>query len=138
MDTNRALGIAGILIIIVAAAVAGYLLIQDNGNDEGEGANYQKVALEYVAKVSNPQGTWWDLDIEFNAPEGGSYRIFIGDEPLLNGAGEQVSYSWSGSKHVDISYSFDSLRTGFSYSEAQSNLNVEFSFNFDATRVSSL
>lgn len=136
---NKAI-LAGIIVIVVAvAAVGGYMAFggQDGGGDgNGDAPESDATALEYVVNVIEVPGNDWDLNIEFYAPESGSFSVFIGDEPLLGGHGDQISYSWSGFKHVDLTYGF--IDSKYSYAYASSNISVVFSYNFDAERVYSL
>lgn len=64
MDTNRALGIVGVAIIVIAACCAGYMLMQDNGNDDGvpdENVHYN-YRITDVHYSDNP-----DLDHQYRA-----------------------------------------------------------------------
>lgn len=135
MDTNKALGIAGILIIIVAAVAAGYLLTQDGGQDDG-GQTDGKTVLEYSLDVSE-RPDCWDLDIEFSAPESGWLGIYLDGEQIVSPYGYPVEYEWSGAvsfKNNPLSFSID-YEPGQDISYIKSHIEIRFSSNFDAVQV---
>lgn len=138
METSRILGIAGIVIVIAAACFAAGLMFNDNGDDQGDGGDSSdsgsdKPVLEYSIELREyPDG--FGLTVRFDAPESGSFRVYLGDEPLENRIGEPIVHRWSSPMYDAPGWSLK-YKAGQDFQYIQNNLRVEFSSNFDAVQV---
>lgn len=130
MGFNKALGIAGIAIIVIAAAYAGYLVMNDWGGDEG--GSDEPVRLEYSLNVTGTSSTF-DFDIHFYGSEPGYVHFYLGDDPLLNVEGEIMGYTWHEPQQVNRAWWHD--LDGYSVDYVKDNLRAVFSSNLDPVRV---
>ena len=136
MDTKHVLGVVGIAVILVAVGFAiGLSVGDDDGKNAGDGGSSgsDKTSLEYRVDLREyPDG--YGITIRFSAPESGSFRAYLGDEPLLNRIGEPIAYSWSGASYEAPAWSLD-YTPGQDFQYIQDNIRIEFSSNFDAIQV---
>lgn len=131
---DKALGIAGIAIILIAVGFAAGLMLNDNddqGDEPSPGSETNRV--EYKLVLSDA-GTIYCIDIYFSAPVSGFYHLYVGDEPLTNDEGEILGESWTGAKWVHGGW-WSSYEPGQDFDDIERLLNVRFSSNLDPVRI---
>lgn len=129
MNSSKALGIVGIIIIIVAAAFGAYLMTQDDGKED---AVPEDPVLEYRLDVEQFVDGW-GFTLSFLPTENGSCTLYLGDDVLMGGGGvTPMEKRFYKDRPVDWSYRYVSSMTA---DEAENLLNVRFSANIDAERV---
>lgn len=138
METSRILGIAGIVIVIAAACFAAGLMFNDNGDDQGDGGDSSDSGsetnrVEYRLDLQD-NVTSYSIDIRFSAPVSGSYKLYVGDEPLRNVDGEILGESWTGAQWVHGMW-WAPYEPGQSFDDIEILFHVEFSSNLDPVRV---
>ena len=137
MDTKHVLGVVGIAVILVAVGFAiGLSVGDDDGKDAGDGGSSgsDKTSLEYQVELRNYPDGYYGLTIKFDAPEAGSFRIYLGDEPLENRIGEPIVYRWSSPIYDAPAWMLE-YEPGQNFQYIQDNIRIEFSSNFDAIQV---
>lgn len=132
---DRILGIAGIAIILIAVGFAAGLMLNDGGDDRGDGGDASETdrTIEYRLTLREyPDG--YGFTVKFIGTVAGGLEMYLGDEPLLDGHQEPITRSWSVGERVDFSYSLD-YPEGKDFAYIENNLRVVFSPNIDAVQV---
>ena len=117
--------LAVLAVVIAAVAIIGGYAAFGHGDDSGDSEESGETTLEYSLEVV-PRVDCWDLDISFDAPESGSYWIYLGSDLIAH-------ESWDGPDHISKRYV--TMGTDYDVNLIEANLDVRFSSNFDAVRV---
>lgn len=135
METNRILGIAGIVIVIAAACFAAGLMFNDNGDDQGDGGDPSETdrTIEYRLTLRESPDHY-SFEVEFYGVVAGSLEMYLGDEPLLDGLGEPITRSWSADTWVSFAYGPD-YPEGKDFAYVEENIRVVFPPYIDAVRL---
>lgn len=136
METSRILGIAGIAIILIAVGFAAGLMLNDGGDDQGDGGDGSSEVdrtIEYRLKLTEyPDG--YSFEVAFYGDVGGSLDMYLGDEPLLDGHGEPITRSWSAGEWVKFAYAPD-YPEGMDFAYIEDNIRVVFPSYIDAVQL---
>lgn len=135
METSRILGIAGIAIILIAVGFAAGLMLNDGGDDRGDGGDSSETdrTIEYRLTLRESPDHY-SFTVAFYGDVGGSLEMYLGDEPLLDGLGEPITRSWSAGEWVKFSYGPD-YPEGKDFAYVEDNIRIVFPSYIDAVRL---
>ena len=136
METSRILGIAGIAIILIAVGFAAGLMLNDGGDDQGDGGDGSSEVdrtIEYRLTLRESPDHY-AFEVEFYGVVAGSLEMYLGDEPLLDGLGEPITRSWSADTWVSFAYGPD-YPEGKDFAYVEENIRVVFPPYIDAVQL---
>lgn len=137
MEFNKALGVVGIAVVLIAVGFAIGLMVQDDGGQgsggDGGDASETDQTIEYRLKLTEyPDG--YGFTVEFYGVVAGSLEMYLGDEILSNRVGEPITRSWGAGEWVRFSYILD-YPDGEDFAFIEDNLRVVFPSYIDAVQL---